>query len=157
MENGPVGYDPEQGALWEWLAQAEQANPGALQQMIAAGLFDDRMGVEGQTMQIGKGMWDAPTAQGMHVGGTYVASSPLEHLSNAMSKVMGAKFMGDSQRNQRGLIEQKGGGMEALIRAMAQRQPQAPPPMQGPPQFGPGSAAPPWDPYAAQLPQDEFI
>jgi hypothetical protein len=147
--------DPEQAALYEWLAQAEQTNPGALQQMIAAGLFDDRMGVEGQTMGIGKGMWDTPTAEGMRVGGTYQAASPIEHLSNAMRQVMGAKFMGDSQRNQRALIDQKGGGMEALIRAMAQKQQQSPP--QGPPQFGPGSAAPPWDPAAMLPPGPEFI
>jgi hypothetical protein len=146
----------DEAALYEWLAQAEQTNPGALQKMIDAGLFSDRMGVEGQTMAMGKGMWDAPTAQGMRVGDTYVASSPLEHLSNAMSKIVGAKFMGDSQRNQRGLIDQKGGGMAALIQAMArQQQPQGP---QGPPQFGPGSAAPPWDPTQG-VPQapPEFI
>ncbi len=116
----------DEAALYEWLAQAEQTNPGALQQMIDAGLFDDRMGVEGQTMALGKGMWDTPSAEGMRVGGTYVAASPVEHLSTALSKVMGAKFMGDSQRNQRGLIDQKGGGMSALIRAMARPQSQMP-------------------------------
>lgn len=127
----------DEAALYEWLAQAEQTNPGALQQMIDAGLFDDRMGVEGQTMAIGKGMWDAPTAQGMRVGGTYVASSPVEHLSNAMSKILGAKMMGDSQGRQGDLIGGKGRGMGALIQAMA-RPGQAPPmaPVEAPVDYG---------------------
>jgi hypothetical protein len=121
----------DEAQLYEWLAQAEAQNPGALQQMIAAGLMNDRMGVEGQTMAVGKGMWDAPMAEGQRVGSTYVASSPVEHFSNAMSRVMGGKMMGESQARQQDLINQKGGGMEALIRAMAKKMqtaPQPPPP-----------------------------
>jgi hypothetical protein len=123
--------------------------------MIDAGLFEDRMGIQGQTMGIGKGMWDTPMAQGTHAGGTYVAASPVEHLSNAMRQVLGASFMGQAQKNQGELINQKGGGMEALIRAMAQQQAQPAP--QGPPQFGPGSAAPPWDPSMVIPQGPEFI
>jgi hypothetical protein len=134
----------DEAQLFEWLSQMEAQNPGALKQMIDAGLMGDRMGVEGQNVAMGKDMWDVPMAQGQRVGGTYVASSPVEHLSNAMSKVMGAKMMGDSQARQQALINQKGGGMDAFIRAMAQQRP----PVQQPPQ--PSPFIPGWtpDPFA---------
>jgi hypothetical protein len=135
--------------LYDWLAQAAEQDPEALQKMIEVGLFDDRMNIEGQTLNIGKGMWDTPMAQGQNVGGTYVAASPFEHLSTAMAKGLGGYFIGGSQKNQQELINRKGKGMEALIRAMGNgprgRGGQQMP-TQMPPQYGPGSAAAPWDP-----------
>lgn len=109
----------DEAALYEWLANAEQQNPGALQQMIDAGLFGDRSALSAQQMGQAQGMIDTPSAQGMRVGGTYVASSPLEHAAIAMTRAMGHRQMQDARAQQEGLIGGKGQGMEALIRAMA--------------------------------------
>ena len=111
----------DESALYEWLAGAEAQNPGALQQMIDAGLFGDRAALAGQDMAQGAAMMNAPGAQGMRVGGTYVASSPLEHASVALERAMGASRMNDARQSQDQLVGQKGTGMEALIRAMAKR------------------------------------
>lgn len=129
----------DEAALFEFLSQAEAQNPGALQQMIDAGLFGDRSALAGQDMAQGQGMMQTPGAEGMRVGGTYVAANPLEHASVAMSRIMGAQKMQDARGKQDALVGQKGQGMEALIRAMSQRG--QPNPMQQDP-----NAAAPWLP-----------
>jgi hypothetical protein len=108
----------DEAALYEWLNQAEQANPGTIQKMLDAALSGDRMGVEGDTMKMGADLWNTPSAKGQNVGQTYVASSPLEHLSVALQKGLGADKLNKSQFAQQGLINQKGSGLEALIKAM---------------------------------------
>jgi hypothetical protein len=119
--------DPDMAALYEWMAQAEQENPGSLQKMLDAALYGDRMGVEGDTMKMGADLWNTPSAKGQNVGQTYVASSPLEHLSVALQRGLGASKLNQSQATQQGLINQKGTGLEALIKAMMQHgQPQIP-------------------------------
>ena len=110
----------DEAALYEWMAQAEQQNPGSLQRMLEAALSGDRMGVEGDTMKMGSGLWNTPSATGQNVGQTYVAANPLEHLSVALQRGLGASKMNESQEAQQGLINQKGTGLEALIKAMMQ-------------------------------------
>ena len=108
----------DEAALYEWLAQAEQQNPGSLQRMLEAALSGDRMGVEGDTMKMGADLWNTPSATGQKVGQTYVAANPLEHLSVALQRGLGASKLNTSQATQQGLINQKGSGLEALIKAM---------------------------------------
>jgi hypothetical protein len=134
----------DEAALYDWLAQAEQQNPGALQQMIDAGLFGDTSALNQEQIRLGEGMASIPTPQGQRVGGTYIAASPLEHLATAIQRGQGLRQINDAKTAQSAAIKTKGGGMEALIRAMAQQQPRQA--QQGVPQYGPGSAAPPWDP-----------
>lgn len=129
----------DEAALYEWLAQAEAQNPGALQQMIDAGLFGDRSALNAQKMGMAQQMMQTPGAEGMRVGGTYVAANPLEHLATAMQRRRGNEQMAGLQSSQDALITGKGKGMEALIRAMSQRkQAQAQDP----------NAAAPWMPPA---------
>lgn len=61
------------------------------QQIIGAGQIDDRIRLLMQSMQRARELQNAPSARGMSVGGTYVASSPLEHLAAAMSRYRGGK------------------------------------------------------------------
>lgn len=133
--NGFGGGSPDEAALYEMLSQ--RLGPEGLQQMIDAGLFSDRSQLTGQEMGQAQGMIDTPGAQGMRVGGTYVASSPLEHASVAMARVMGQQKMNQARQNQGDLITGKGKGMEALLRAMsrpgqAQQDPNAAPPWMPP-------------------------
>ena len=119
MANGQQ-VDPDMAALYEWMAQAEKENPGTLQKMLDAALYGDRMGVEGDTMKMGADLWKTPMAKGQAVGNSYVAASPVEHMANAMSQLVGAEKLNKSQATQQGLINQKGSGLEALIKAMMQ-------------------------------------
>jgi hypothetical protein len=126
--------------LSQLLAELEAQDPEALQKMIDAGLFSDRSALAGQKMQQGQQMMGAPGAQGMNVGGTYVAASPLEHLSTAMTRGMGAQMMGGAQDQQAALVGQKGQGLEAFLRSLAG--PGAAPPVQAPQMMGPDESIP---------------
>jgi hypothetical protein len=113
----------DEAALAELLATL---GPDGLQQMIDAGLFSDQMGLEGQQAGLAADLWKTPGAQGQAVGGTYVAANPLEHLATAMGRGLGAMKMQESQGRQADLIAGKGLGMDAFIKALAQRQQTAP-------------------------------
>lgn len=116
----------------------QQIDPQTLQKMVEAGLFSERSVPLHQQLGIGQGMMDTPAAQGRNVGNTYVASSPLEHLSNAIRQVVGARIAGQAMQGESGLADTRGQGRLAYLKLLAQRagQPAAAAP-QGPP-----------DPYA---------
>lgn len=126
-----MGSVMDEAALWEWVSQAEKENPGALQQMIAAGLFDDTSSLNKTEIAQGAGMSSQPAPQGQNVGRTYIASNPLEHLAYAIQRGQGLRQIKDAQSAQADAIKKKGVGMDAMIRAMA-KQP-TPPPMSGGP------------------------
>jgi hypothetical protein len=122
-----------------------QLGPEGIQQMIDAGLFSDRSGLEAQKTAQGVGLMQTPGAQGQNVGGTYVASSPLEHLATALSRVQGGRMVQESQGRQADLIGGKGKGMEAFLMALARQAPVQP---QQTPE-GPGIV----NPYAGMWPK----
>jgi hypothetical protein len=93
--------------------------PDLLQQIIDAGLADDRMGMAGQKARTGASLFGTPGAQGMNVGGTYRAASPLEHLSTAMSRILGGKMQRDAHGEMEGLLGQKAAGRRAMGQAQA--------------------------------------
>jgi hypothetical protein len=93
--------------------------PDLLQQIIDAGLSDDRMGMAGQKARTGASLFGTPGAQGMNVGGTYKAASPLEHLSTAMSRILGGKMQRDAHGEMEGLLGQKAAGRRAMGQAQA--------------------------------------
>jgi hypothetical protein len=93
--------------------------PDLLQQIIDAGLSDDRMGMAGQKARTGAALFGTPGAQGMNVGGTYKAASPLEHLSTAMSRILGGKMQRDAHGEMEGLLGQKAAGRRAMGQAQA--------------------------------------
>jgi hypothetical protein len=93
--------------------------PDLLQQILDAGVADDRMGMVGHKVQRGAALLGTPGAQGMNVGGTYKAASPLEHLSTAMSRMLGAKMQRDAHGEMEGLLGQKIAGRRAMGEAQA--------------------------------------
>jgi hypothetical protein len=93
--------------------------PDLLQQIIDAGLSDDRMGMAGQKARLGASLFGTPGAQGMNVGGTYKAASPFEHLSTAMSRILGGKMQRDAHGEMEGLLGQKAAGRRAMGQQVA--------------------------------------
>lgn len=89
-------------------------SPDILQQMIDAGLVDDQASLLAQAMARGQGLMATPGAQGMNVGGTYRASSPLEHAATALARVMGGRQVRDAEAGLRGLVDQKRVGRMAF-------------------------------------------
>jgi hypothetical protein len=65
-------------------------NDDLLQQLTQAGLYPQQIAQLQRQYQLAQGFMQPQEAQGRQVGGTYVASSPLEHLSNALRPVIGA-------------------------------------------------------------------
>jgi hypothetical protein len=123
-----------------------------IQQMAAMGIGPEVLGMA--THQLGRGeqLADTPSATGMHVGGTYQAASPLEHLAVAVRRGVGAHQMGQAQQayqdqlgvNQQGLaagakaqsdFQQQ--GINGLLNALQARRAQVQAPA-----GAPGMAAP---------------
>ena len=115
-----------------------------LQKMIDAGLFEESSNPLNQQFGIGQKMMDTPSAQGRQVGNTYVASSPLEHLANAVRQAVGARISGNAMTGEKDLATKVGAGRLAYLkllqkRAAAQSGQQQPEEQQG----GSGNMAPP--------------
>lgn len=101
---------------------APQQDPGlqmspellALLQQIAGTPEEQEM--LGQMSQLGLGMFGTPNAQGMNVGGTYKAASPVEHLSVGLQRALGAKQYTDAM-DQMGQNNQKVAGARGSVMA----------------------------------------
>ena len=122
----------------------KQADPTTLQKMIDAGIFDESSKPLTQQFEIGQKMMDTPSAQGRQVGNTYVASSPLEHLANAVRQIVGSRISGNAMTGEKDLATKRGAGRLAYLemlkkRAAAQSGQQPPEEQQG----GGGNMAPP--------------
>lgn len=105
-------------------------DPATIQSMVDAGLIPQQMGLQQHQADIGNQMFQTPSAEGRNVGHTYVASSPLEHLSVAVQRAMGASKMQDAMRQQQALLQQsgktQGAGWQQIVEAMRRRQAQQP-------------------------------
>lgn len=109
----------------------QQADPKTLQMMVEAGLFDERSKPLDQQMGIGRGLMETPSAQGRTVGNAYVASSPLEHLSNAIRQMAGARMSGKAMGGMGELADKRGAGRLAYLNLIAQRMGQQASPADG--------------------------
>ena len=124
MDNGAI--DP---GLADLLLRMQEGDPEALQALIDATLSEDRAGLAGQQMKMGQGLMQTPGAEERSVGGTYVAASPLEHLSTAMSRAMGAQMTRGAQADANDQIGKKGAGLLTFLQGLARpRTPQDPVP-----------------------------
>ena len=101
----------------DMLSLLDNADPETLNMMLQALRGPESMGM-------GQQMMGTPQPEGRNVGHTYVASSPLEHLSSAVQRVMGAGMMNQGQN-------QRGAGIQAYINALRARPP-SPAPVQPP-------------------------
>lgn len=115
----------------------QQVDPATLQKMVESGLYDERSKPLAQRFGVGNEMMQTPMAQGRNVGNTYVASSPIEHLSNAIRQALGAKMAGGAMQGENDLASQRGQGRLAYMRLLAQQPQQPQDPSQGLPPIGP--------------------
>jgi hypothetical protein len=101
--------------LQELLAYIQATNPGALDQMMTGGVAPEQMGLQSEQAKRGAVLASTQTPQGLHVGGTYVASSPLEHLAAAIRQGQGLSLQKNaSQAQQQALQQQKQGRLAYL-------------------------------------------
>lgn len=77
-------------------------DPALVQQLIALSSAPDQQQALQQRIQFGREDSQTPMPQGMRVGGTYVASSPLEHLAAALKQGVGLA----QQRNAQGGLDE---------------------------------------------------
>jgi hypothetical protein len=84
-----------------------------------------------QQLGMGQGMFNTPPAAGAHVGNTYVAASPIEHISNLVRQIVGGYEMGKARQGVTSLSDSILGKRKEYAQALDQAsQPvQAPPDM----------------------------
>jgi hypothetical protein len=95
------------------------SDPERLRALLEAAVSGDQMALAQRQLGVGQDLFATPGAQGREVGRTYVASSPLEHLSVALRQGIGAKRMQDALTQQQTVIDQKKKGMNTLLEAIA--------------------------------------
>jgi len=88
-----------------------------IQQMAALGISPEQLGMISHQIGRGENMADTPMAEGRHVGNTYVASSPLEHLANALRKGRGEAQIAKGQQGFAQQLQQNQQGLAAGARA----------------------------------------
>ena len=119
------------------MADSNVYDPAALAEAMARlSMAPEQQGLMKQRMQYGREDSQSQMPQGMRVGGTYVASSPLEHIAAALQRGIGLGQQRGAMGDMQGLTAQSGGDRLAYIRQMlqqmqAQQQPQAAGPYQG--------------------------
>lgn len=121
--------------------------PELMQQLAAAGMTEEQLRLLAPRMLLGQQFMEPQHAQGRQVGGTYVAASPIEHLSNAIRQIVGAKMVGDVRGQQQGLLTGQQDARQKYMQAMLTAQQGGSGGTLG--QEGGGMARPP-DPQAAQ-------
>lgn len=103
----------------------QYADEDTIDALVSAGLVPARAALAKQQMGFGQSLMDTPSPQGAHVGNTYVASSPLEHLAAAMRQGIGARKMQGAMAQQGSLLDQQGAasaqGWAQALRAMRNR------------------------------------
>jgi hypothetical protein len=105
--------------LYQLLQYIEATNPGALDQMIQGGQAPEQMQLQAQQAKRGSSLADTQQPQGMHVGGTYMASSPLEHLAAALRQGKGLSMEKQAAQAQQQALQQQGAGRLAYLRGIA--------------------------------------
>ena len=99
-------------------------DPSLIQQLVAMGAIPEQQDLAKQKMAWGREDSQMPMPAGMRVGGTYIASSPLEHLAAALKSGMGYAKQGQATGELRGLIGQQTEGRsnyaQELLRALGQ-------------------------------------
>jgi hypothetical protein len=86
--------------------------------LAGAGLYGQQIQQLQPKLQMGQQMMQPQMAQGAQVGGTYVASSPFEHLSNAIRQIVGAKMAGGAMQEQKDLTQGLGNARQQYMGAL---------------------------------------
>jgi hypothetical protein len=116
-------------------------DPALLSQLVELGSAPEKQGLLKQRMQYGHEEWQTPTPQGMRVGGTYIAASPLEHIASALQRGIGLAQQRGAMGGLEKSIAEQGAGRSAYANALERwfRQQQ--------------QAAEPQGPYAGEVPE----
>lgn len=85
-----------------------------LEAMAAMGALPEEQALLMNQMGQGAGMMNTPGAQGQNVGGTYVASSPLEHLGVLAQRGVGAYKQGQAEQGYRDTLAKQTAGRQAF-------------------------------------------
>ena len=102
-----------------------------IQQLVALGAIPEEQALMLRQADQGAGMMQTPSAQGMNVGGTFKASSPVEHLSVALQRMLGGKMQKAALSQYQGTLGKQTAGRgvyaDALLKMLngGQQQPQA--------------------------------
>ena len=89
-----------------------------LQQLVAMGAIPEEQAMLLRQADQGQAMMQTPSAAGMHVGATYKAASPLEHLSVALQRVMGGLQQNKAQRGYQDTLGKQTEGRSAFAQAL---------------------------------------
>jgi hypothetical protein len=108
-------------------------NADLLQAMTQAGLAPQQIAALQRRYKLGQSFMQPEMAQGRQVGGTYVAASPWEHLSNAITPMLGASITRSAQDRENELTGQVAGARAKLAAALQDK-------MGKPGEFMPGGA-----------------
>lgn len=71
-------------------------DPALIQMLTQLGSMPERQDLMRTQMQYGRDDSQTPMPAGMRVGGTYIASSPLEHLAAALKQGIGGYRQGQA-------------------------------------------------------------
>lgn len=111
---GMEGIDLEQ------LLAMFAANPSLMEGLATMSVFDPKSNILGQRAGRAQQLQFTPSAQGQHAGGTYVASSPLEHMGVAMQRIQGGQQMRDVSGQQDAMLSGDVNTRKGLAQAMAE-------------------------------------
>ncbi len=81
--------------------------------MVALGAIPEEQALLMRQRTSGEAMMGTPAAQGRNVGQTYVASSPLEHLSVALERGMGGRRMNAADAGMMDTFQRQTAGRKA--------------------------------------------
>jgi hypothetical protein len=115
-----------------------------LRLLVQAGIVPEEQALAMTQYRTGESLYGTPSAQGMNVGGTYVAASPLEHLSVAAQRGLGAKQQQRAVEDYRGALGRQTSAGSALgdaLKRLLEQQlggAQVEPQVQGPAGWGYG-------------------
>src|SRR5438445_738011 len=97
-------------------------DPELLKALTDAGMTEEQLRLLAPQLQMGQEMMQPQHAQGREVGAgpfrTFVASSPLEHLANAMREGVGAYITNKVQGRQQELLAQQQKGRQGAFQGL---------------------------------------
>jgi hypothetical protein len=89
-----------------------------IDQLVALGVLPEQEAMQMRQANQGAAMMQTPMAEGRNVGHTYVASSPLEHLSVGLQRAMGARQQDEALRQYQETLGQQTAGRSAYADAL---------------------------------------
>lgn len=96
-------------------------DPALLGRLMPLSGIPDEQALARQLMEFGREDSRTEMPKGYHVGGTYIAASPLEHLAAGLQRAMGTVQQRKAAANIQDLIGKQVKGRNALAEALGRR------------------------------------